>query len=104
MTMAHSALGKILLVVFLSGVERRCLGDLGDDRPPEFSRSLHPLFRGEGDAFLLRRMEKDRRPVLRPNVWALTVQGCGIVRGPEDVQKFLVADLRRVESHLYHFR
>jgi hypothetical protein len=50
---------------------------------------------------LLGRVIKNHRAILRSNIGTLPVQCRGIVIRPENIQKFIVCDLRWVEFHLH---
>src|SRR3954451_13133917 len=75
-----SALGQVLLVVFLRPVERSGPGDLGDDRPAELAAGIESLPGGRGGGLLLLVVEEDGRSVLRADVRPLAVQGRRVVR------------------------
>src|SRR5437899_2079854 len=47
-------------------------------------------------------MVKNHRAILRSHIRSLSVQGCGIMVRPENIQKFAVTDLRRIEFHFHH--
>jgi hypothetical protein len=47
-------------------------------------------------------MIKDHRAILRAHIRSLAVQGRRVVIGPEDVQQFLIGDLRWIELQLHH--
>src|SRR5215471_15853251 len=49
-------------------------------------------------------MIKNYRSILRTNVGPLAVPRCRIVVRPENIQKFVIADLRRIEFHFYDLR
>src|SRR5713101_3023931 len=46
-------------------------------------------------------MIKNHRAILRSNIRALPVQGRRIMVRPENVEKLIVTDLRRIEFHFY---
>src|SRR4029079_8506354 len=46
-----------------------------------------------GGCLLLRGMIKNHRSILRANIGSLPVQRRGVVVGPENIQKFVIADL-----------
>src|SRR5947209_20449215 len=92
-----SSLGEVLLVVFLSAVERRRGCHLRHDLLSESTGILQFLQRATRRRLLLRSVGKDRRAVLAPDVPALAVSRRRIVVAPEDIQQLLVRDFRRVE-------
>ena len=47
-------------------------------------------------------MIKNHRAILRSNIRALPVQGRGIMVRPENVEKLIVTDLRRIEFHFHY--
>ena len=53
--------------------------------------------------FLLRRMVKDYRPVLRSDIRPLPIHSCRIVIGPENIKQFLIPDLGWIELDLHGF-
>src|SRR5262245_31260660 len=48
-------------------------------------------------------MIKNYRSILRANVGTLAVQRCWIVVRPENIQKFVITDLRWIELHFHDF-
>ena len=47
-------------------------------------------------------MIKNHRAILRSHIGALPVQGGRVMVRPKNIQKFVIADLRRIELHLHH--
>lgn len=84
-------------------------------RPPELRRRLNLRYHWPAKTparidflprrfrhrFLLGRVIKNHRAILRSNIGTLPVQSRGIVVRPENIQKFIVCDLRWVEFHLH---
>src|SRR6266850_2239801 len=96
-----AALRKILLVILLSTVELRSRSDLRHDGLGK--HRLRLFLRRDRRLLLLRRMEEDRRTILRADVRSLAVKRRGIMHLPECVEQFVVVDARRVERYLHHF-
>ena len=72
---------RVVLVVILGGVERRQLGDFGDDRTLEHARAIELRDVGVRDLLLLVIGEENGGPVLAmPLSGSLPVQGRWIVR------------------------
>ena len=91
-------------MVFLGPVERAERRDLRDDRVAPDFRPVHfrdDLLRG---LLLLRRVIKDRGPILRPDVRTLTIEGRRIVDREEDAQDIDERDGLRVECDLDRLR
>src|SRR6266480_4789594 len=47
-------------------------------------------------------MIKNHRAILYSNVGTLPVQSCRIMVRPENIQKFVITDLRRIEFHFHY--
>src|SRR5437762_5337109 len=47
-------------------------------------------------------MIKNNRAILHSNVRALSVQGSWVMIRPEDIQKLIIADLRRIKFQFYY--
>ncbi len=89
----------IILVVVLRRVELRERFDLGHDRRGEIGGELRDGFLGR--LFLLFAGVKDDRAVLRPAVVALPVFRGRVVRGEEDLQQVLVADITAGSNSIF---
>src|SRR5438477_10775423 len=87
-------------MIFFSAPEFRTGLDLGDDRRIEFSALANLFIRRFGGGFLFRRMIRSDRAILRSCIGTLSIQGGRIVIRPENVEKLIVTDLRRVELQL----
>lgn len=93
---------QVLLVVVL-GIPPLAGGqDLSDDLalPPLLVDELGHLL---GDLLLLGVVVEDAGAVLRASVRTLAVQGRGVVHAVEELQEFLVCDLRWVVGYLESF-
>lgn len=90
---------QVQLVVLLGGPPLAGGRNLGDNLalPP-----LGVCLCGDvaGDALLLLVVEVDGGAVLRAGVWALAVEGCGIVHAVEELDELAVGDLGWVEDEL----
>jgi hypothetical protein len=100
--MRLAALFQIALMIFLRAPKFSCWFDLRNDGPIEVT--AHAALRFFRRRFLLGRMIKNHGTVLRPNVRALAIQRRRIVVRPENVEKFVIPDLRWVEFDLNNFR
>src|SRR5437667_3009906 len=89
-------------MIFFRTPKLRCGFNLRCDRPIEATALFQSFFRSHGCRLLLGRMVKNRRTVLGSDIWSLPVQGRRIMIRPENIQKFVVTDLRRIEFHLHH--
>ena len=92
---------EVMLMILFGGPKRRSGFDLRHNWPIEPAALLQFFFRAIGGGLLLRRMIKNHRSILRANIRALPVEGCGVMVRPEDIQKFIIADLCRIELHLH---
>src|SRR5947208_5645569 len=100
----HAALLQVLLVILFGAIERACGSNLRRDGSLEFSAGLDRRSRLLGCRFLLRRMEENRRAVLRAEVWSLAVHLRGVVSLPKHIKQLFVAHFRVIESHPHDFR
>lgn len=100
---AHVALigvfGGEVLVVALGGIKYLQRHDLGDDGI--FEVFLRGRLGGFGDFFLFFTMVENDGAVLRAAIVTLPIQSGGIMRVPEKIDDFLVADLGRFEFDLH---
>src|SRR6266540_3130411 len=99
----ETALFEVALVVVLSAPEVLRGRDLGHDRAAVAPALLKSLLRLLRRLLLLRAVDEDDRTVLCPDVGPLLVERGGIVVLPEDVEKPIVRDARRIELHLDAF-
>src|SRR5206468_2062760 len=100
----HAALLQVLLVILFGPIECACRSNLRRDGPFEFAGGFERRPRLLGSYFLFRRMEENRRAVLRAEVWSLAVCLRGIVSLPKNVEQLFVTHFRRIERHLHDFR
>src|ERR1035437_1007452 len=98
-----AALFEVALMIILCAPEGLRGLDLCNDRLRfEAALSGKLLNLRAGLRLLLGRMVEDGRAVLRAPVWALAVEGGGIVKGKEGIEQLLEAHLGGVEVHLDH--
>jgi len=92
---------QVALMIFFSAPERWRRFDLRHDSAIEPPALLQFFFRSVSRGLLLRGMIKNHRSILRPDVRSLPVPRSRVVVRPENIQKFVVADLRWIEFHLH---
>src|SRR5260221_705023 len=97
---SEAAFLEILLMIVLGAIEGLGRLDRGDDRPAEALRRFEPSLGRLGGCLLQRRVEEDRRAVLRPDIGALAVQGRRVMVLPEDVEELLIARSGRIALDL----
>src|SRR3954452_13426736 len=98
---SQAALLQILLVIFLSRVERSGRFDLRHHFLLQAPALLQRFLAYFGGALLLSGMEEDGGAVLRAPIRPLPVQLSGVVVLPEDVEQRVIADLRGIISHFH---
>src|SRR5260370_33322287 len=91
--MRLAALRHVVLMIFFSAPERWSGFDLRHDWAIEPAALLQSLFRSVGGGLLLGRMIKNYRSILHANIRALPVHRSGIMIRPENIQKFVIANL-----------
>jgi hypothetical protein len=91
-------------MIFLRAPEFWGRFDLRHDWAFEFAALIELCFRRLGRRFLLGRMIKNDRAILRANIRALAIDRRWVVIRPENVEQLIIAHLRRVEFHLHDFR
>ena len=91
--MRLAAFLQVVLMIFFSAPERWSGFDLRHNWAIEPAALLQFFFRSVGGGLLLRGMIKNHRSILRANIGALPVQRRGVMVQPEQIQKFVVADL-----------
>ena len=101
--MRDSFLLEVLLMVFLSAVERRGGFDLGDDITPVNPASPQRFLRSARRSLLSRIVEEDHRSILLAEIRPLAVQRSGIVYLPKYFEQIIVGNYRRVICHLDDF-
>jgi hypothetical protein len=99
--MRLAAFLQVALMIFFSAPERWGGFDLRHDWTIEPAALLQFFFRSVRGDLLLRRMIKNYRSILHANIGALPVRRRGIMVRPENLQKFVIADLRRIELHFH---
>ena len=99
--MRLTAFLQVVLMIFFSAPERWSGFDLRHDWAIEPAALLQFFFRSVGGGLLLRGMIKNYRSILHANVGALPVQRGRVMVRPEKIQKFVIADLRRIELHFH---
>ena len=95
---------EVVLMVVLSRVVVRNRADFGDNRFGPNLLLIERLLEVLGALPLLIAVIKYRRPVLRALIRPLAVQRSRVMRHPEDLEQFIVADDLRIENDLYHLR
>src|SRR2546430_2835763 len=95
-----AALFQIALMIFFRAPEFRRRFNLSHDWAIEFAACRELLLERFRRGFLLRRMVKNDRAILRSNVRTLAIQGHRIVARPENIEELIVIDLGGVELHL----
>ena len=99
--MCLAALLQVVLMIFFSVPERWSGFDLRHDWAIEPAALRQFFFRSVGGGLLFRGMIKNYRSILRSNIRALPVQRRGVMVRPENIQKVVIADLRRIELHFH---
>src|SRR3954466_3572585 len=98
-----AALFQILLVIVLGKVVLGSGNDLRHDWLPKAPALIQSFFRSDGRGPLFGRVKEDDRAILLSDVWPLTIERCGVVVLPEDIQQRVVRDPLRIELHLHRF-
>jgi len=88
-------------MIFFGTPELRRWLDLRYHGPIEATARFHSFFLSHGCSLLLGRMIKNYRAILFSDIGSLPVQGSRIMIRPENVEKLIVTDLRRIEFHFY---
>ncbi len=100
----NAALFKIALVVLLRAVKVPGRQDFSNDGRVPPSELLLLLFGSARCHFLLRRIKKYCRAILRTNIRPLPIQRSWIMAIPEYVEQCLIADTGRIIFDSHHFR
>ena len=91
--MRLAAFLEVMLMIVFSAPERWSGFDLCDNWTIEPAALFKSFFRSIGGGLLLRGLIKNHRSILRANIGARPVQRCGVMVRPENIQKFVIADL-----------
>ena len=101
--MRLAPLFQVALMVFFRTPKLVSWLDLGHDRLAKFPALVELLLGCFCGGFLLGRMVKNDGTILGADVGPLPIQRRRIVIRPKNIQKVLVADLRRIEFNFHNF-